>query len=174
MGATTFQTYGYGKDVREAFLQAKQDALYWSGHGGYTGTLAEKPGYHLFTLPPKVKPEKFLHWISEMAYEGEEDSYAKQALKQLESTRAPRGQGESYRKRKAELRKQIKEAERFRNSIPKEYLSTVIKAAAIYDDKWGNAIAFEVTGAAATKLKAADGHKGTHKKVFCFCGYASC
>ena len=51
MGATTFHTEATGKTPDEAFRNAVQDAYYWNGHGGYTGTIAEKSGYQLWTLP---------------------------------------------------------------------------------------------------------------------------
>ncbi len=31
--------------AKEAFAWARQDAEYWHGHGGYTGTIAEKPSF---------------------------------------------------------------------------------------------------------------------------------
>jgi hypothetical protein len=42
MGATTFFTRAKGKTARQAFVQACADARYMHGHGGYTGTIAEK------------------------------------------------------------------------------------------------------------------------------------
>jgi hypothetical protein len=52
MGATVFSTVGRGDTVAEAYRQAVDDAFYWHGHGGYTGTIAEKDGYHLVDVPP--------------------------------------------------------------------------------------------------------------------------
>lgn len=51
MGATNFDVIAHGEKAGEAFAQAVQDALYWSGHGGYTGTIAEKAGYMVFDVP---------------------------------------------------------------------------------------------------------------------------
>jgi len=45
MGGTTFFITAAGKDAREAFQSARDQALYESGHGGYTGTIAEKPSF---------------------------------------------------------------------------------------------------------------------------------
>ena len=42
MGADTFFTRSTGKNAKEAFSKAVQDAKHESGHGGYTGTIAEK------------------------------------------------------------------------------------------------------------------------------------
>jgi len=49
MGATTFFTYGYGKDAKEAFRRSVEEAKWERGHGGYTGTIAEKSSY--VTIP---------------------------------------------------------------------------------------------------------------------------
>lgn len=51
MGATTFSTFANGKTVEEAFSNAVGEAYYWHGHGGYTGTIAEKSGAMAFDIP---------------------------------------------------------------------------------------------------------------------------
>lgn len=58
MGATTFHTEATGKTADEAFRNAVNDAYYWHGHGGYSGTIAEKSGYELWLLPslPPCEP----------------------------------------------------------------------------------------------------------------------
>lgn len=50
MGGTTFITFSYGKDVREAFQRAVKEAEHTYGHGGYTGTIAEKTKYRTIPL----------------------------------------------------------------------------------------------------------------------------
>lgn len=45
MGATEFFTSAAGATVAEAFSSAVSSAEYESGHGGYTGTIAEKSDY---------------------------------------------------------------------------------------------------------------------------------
>ena len=51
MGAENFSTTGTGTSVTEAFRDAQDSAFWEHGHGGYTGTIAEKPGCRLFELP---------------------------------------------------------------------------------------------------------------------------
>lgn len=173
MGATNFHTTAFGKDAREAYAAAVQDALHWHGHGGYTGTIAEKSGFALVKLPPRVTSEKFLRWLDLTVHSMYVD-YDRERLAQLEGSRAPRGQAEIRKQQKADLRKRIKQAEREVAAIPPQHLPLVQEAAEIWDDKWGPALALELTGAEATKAKANNGHKGTHAKVFVFCGMASC
>ena len=45
MGATTFTHIATGRTATEAFHTAKEEAYWERGHGGYTGTIAEKPGF---------------------------------------------------------------------------------------------------------------------------------
>jgi hypothetical protein len=49
MGATTFIHIATGRTATEAFHTAKEEAYWECGHGGYTGTIAEKPGFLEFT-----------------------------------------------------------------------------------------------------------------------------
>ena len=49
MGATTFTTSAKGRTAEEAFRTAREDACHWHGHGGYTGSIAEKGGLVLIT-----------------------------------------------------------------------------------------------------------------------------
>jgi len=51
MGAEAFQTSAKADSFREAVDKATADALYWYGHGGYTGTIAEKDGAVEYTIP---------------------------------------------------------------------------------------------------------------------------
>lgn len=55
MGAETFSEYGWGKTPREAFQAAHEDACHEYGHGGYTGSLAEKSSYVMIDVPPQWK-----------------------------------------------------------------------------------------------------------------------
>ena len=47
MGATNFAHFQPGQNADAAFSDAVAEALYEYGHNGYTGTIAEKPGYQL-------------------------------------------------------------------------------------------------------------------------------
>jgi hypothetical protein len=47
MGADTFATRSQGKTPEEAFSKAVQDAQWEHGHGGYSGTIAEKGSFIL-------------------------------------------------------------------------------------------------------------------------------
>lgn len=49
MGADTFTTSAKGRTAEEAFRAAQEEACHWNGHGGYTGSIAEKSGLLLIT-----------------------------------------------------------------------------------------------------------------------------
>jgi hypothetical protein len=52
MGAVPFEEYADGADVDTAFEEARENTLYENGHGGYTGTIAEKSDYVIVTHTP--------------------------------------------------------------------------------------------------------------------------
>ncbi len=55
MGACEFTTGAKGKTAKDAFNTAVQHAQYESGHGGYSGTIAEK---HDFVMMGTAKTKK--------------------------------------------------------------------------------------------------------------------
>lgn len=56
MGATTFFTKSKGANAQVAFAAARERAAHDRGHGGYTGTIAEKDSYTMFTCPVSTDP----------------------------------------------------------------------------------------------------------------------
>lgn len=59
MGAQQFVTKAKGKTAKDAFNQAVSDAQYMYGHGGYTGTIAEKHDFVKIAVPSGEKPEEY-------------------------------------------------------------------------------------------------------------------
>lgn len=57
MGGTTFENLVRMADPNEAFRAAVEEARHESGHGGYTGTIGEKPGFVIIQREP-VTPEE--------------------------------------------------------------------------------------------------------------------
>jgi hypothetical protein len=54
MGATTFEVCGKGKTAAEAFNILREEALHRYGHGGYTGSIAEKNKFREVFLPQEI------------------------------------------------------------------------------------------------------------------------
>ena len=65
MGAETFKTVAFGKDATDAFWAATERAAYMHGHGGYTGTIAEKDRFMLIPLPPGIAAETYAETLIE-------------------------------------------------------------------------------------------------------------
>ncbi len=56
MGASTFMQVGRGKTAAEAFKSARDEAAYEHGHGGYSGSLAEKRNFVMIPVPAGIDP----------------------------------------------------------------------------------------------------------------------
>ena len=63
MGANNFETEEQGQTVNEAFLRARDHATYMYGHGGYTGTIAEKSEWLVIDLPEGVSIDEAIRFI---------------------------------------------------------------------------------------------------------------
>lgn len=60
MGAEQFRTYGHGLCADDAFKMCHERATYLWGHGGYTGTIAEKSGCIVIDLPKGTHLKKIV------------------------------------------------------------------------------------------------------------------
>lgn len=56
MGAESFTQVARGKNATEARMAATEQACWDHGHGGYTGTMAEKDSHIMIPLPPGMEP----------------------------------------------------------------------------------------------------------------------
>jgi hypothetical protein len=59
MGARNFMIQVKGRTPKEAFHTAVEDNRYEFGHGGYTGTIAEKDTFTMIPLPEGQDPVRF-------------------------------------------------------------------------------------------------------------------
>ena len=66
MGATTFFNIGKGATAQEVFDRLHQQALYQHGHGGYTGTIAEKSTYTLFQRPKGMRRKTVIEAVQSL------------------------------------------------------------------------------------------------------------
>ncbi len=58
MGASPFITVAHGATAQKAFNEAVESASYEEGHGGYTGSIAEKSSFVSIPLPKGIKPNE--------------------------------------------------------------------------------------------------------------------
>lgn len=59
MGAMDFWVKAKGATAKEAFATATSDARHEYGHGGYTGTIAEKSEFKMVTVPAGRDPSNY-------------------------------------------------------------------------------------------------------------------
>lgn len=168
MGATTFETYGLGKTASEAFANARERALYNYGHAGYTGTIAEKPGYVLFVIPKGVRctASRFLELVAQ-ADEFLEDGYHQWDLDHARNAT-------EKRKIQAQINKDKRRRDAWWRKLNPQLAAAVRNAAKVYNEKWENCVAVKAGTTEATRIKNNAGRKGTHDKVYFFGGWASC
>ena len=69
MGADTFIQKSSGKTAKEAFIEAQRQASYEHGHGGYTGSIAEKQSIVNIQLP---KGKDAIDYAYELINNGDE------------------------------------------------------------------------------------------------------
>jgi len=61
MGAYNFEQRNKGRTAEVAFGNAQADARDEYGHGGYSGTIAEKDSFTMIPLPKEVKSEAAIY-----------------------------------------------------------------------------------------------------------------
>jgi len=135
MGATIFLMTSAGKDASDAFNSAVTDARYERGHGGYTGSIAEKHSFSVFEAPKRMSAFKFAKMVEKASFCISNETKIV--------------------------------------GVPLKHRGLVERAARVFDDKWGAAVCVPLVGKELQEYKARRGLKGTHKKVFIFCGWAS-
>ena len=168
MGATTFDTYALGKTAKEAFGNAVDSALYSYGHDGYTGSICEKPGFVIFTIPPGVRcsARRFVDLVGDAEHMSE-SSYLEGRLQCCKTV-------SEKRKIEARIRKEERMKAAWWRKINPKLVPVIQRAMPVYRSKWDECIAIEVNGKDAATIKERSGRKGTHDKVFLFAGWASC
>jgi hypothetical protein len=191
MGAYSFSATAFGKTPRDAFSAAVERAQHEHGHGGYTGTIAEKHSFVQMDLPKGVTLAKFLMLLDE----AEQYGYLEWEREQLQE-HARRGVGarkkwggKTLKQAQAQFEREQRKADRFWNRLSKTpgLTEAVKKAERLYHDKWGPALCFgPITGkqmrdqmhyAVGVKQEHKDGRwqysKPRGQDLYLFCGLAS-
>lgn len=160
MGANAFETMSHGKTAREAFHAAAEAAAWECGHGGYTGTIAEKSDFALYTLPPRVMAPKVIAAL----YRAETPEQQREVKKYW---------AESKVKQTAEQKRWAREGAKAFQWLASTFGERVaVGMVETFNDKWGPAVAFEVTGKARDRYRLYT-NVPRGQKVFVFTGYAS-
>ena len=153
MGACEFEELSHGKTADEAFSRAVDQAQYEYGHGGYTGTIAEKGEFTVFDLPPRVMAGKVIAAL-------------RMATLHVQFTRDPDCIQHWDRTT-------VNRAKRDWDWLVSKFGPQVTREMVrLYDDKWGPAVGFQVTGKIADRYRLYHSMK-RGERVFVFCGWAS-
>lgn len=80
MGASTFMNKVTAKSPEEAFRKVRDEALYLHGHGGYTGTIAEKDEFEVIT--PQGDPITYANDLLSVWGDDIPEQYSKGKFKQ--------------------------------------------------------------------------------------------
>jgi len=96
MGAEQFciKKKGIYKNAKEAFLEAVEDAQYDHGHGGYTGTIAEKDSFKMIEIPGRKDVNVFLNECLDNEEGFWNDKWGPAACIELKGTRLQKERGE--------------------------------------------------------------------------------
>jgi hypothetical protein len=144
MGACSFVELTHGKTARDAFSAAVDRAQWEFGHGGYTGTIAEKGDFTVYDLPPRIAAEKVVSML--------DASYGRDASEP------------------SQYRANARKAWKWLTDTFGEQVARGMES--LYHDKWGPAIGFVVTGKARDRYRLYN-HVPRGHKVYLFAGYAS-
>lgn len=90
MGAEQFFTYASGKDAREAFSRAVQEARYEHGHGGYTGTIAEKHSFTIIECPKGISAGDYAQQLLDDCDSRVDDKWGPAGCIEILPSRSPR------------------------------------------------------------------------------------
>ncbi len=103
MGAEGFTTFAKGRTAKEAFEKAVTEAQYEYGHGGYTGTIAEKEhSFKMFPAPggmdtPMDRIQELRGRIDEEFNSEKGRKLRREALAKIESRTHDKFLDEAYR-----------------------------------------------------------------------------
>lgn len=73
MGARAFLVVVDEKDLLTAFRAAVAEAQWYHGHGGYTGTIAEKDRVQVVQPPRSMTDEEKKAWATQLLEDGVDD-----------------------------------------------------------------------------------------------------
>lgn len=63
MGAESFWSRAHGETASKAFSAAVEQAAWEHGHGGYTGTIAEKDSFKIVKPPEGMSPSEYANQL---------------------------------------------------------------------------------------------------------------
>lgn len=168
MGAQWDDGYAIGATFTKAMHQLITDKQWEHGHGGYSGTLAEKSEDAVFcgTLPPRVTSTQF-DLIAERWAAYKEDG------KWEDRVKIPLGEDEPSWKQNWRTVNRRKDPRP--NALKNQAGASMLEKWWLYRDgnKWGPAAAIRLNDRETREYKRSRGRLGTRDKVWYVAGYCS-
>lgn len=84
MGAEQFYNKVVSASAREAFRQANEEACHEHGHGGYTGTIAEKSSYSMSNKPNDVDADDWIEMVEDFDENDKDQEHYRELKKDFE------------------------------------------------------------------------------------------
>lgn len=139
MGASQFTRIGTGRDIAKAFDAAYRDAGYEYGHL-YSGDLSNKSGYDFFGRRTETQIRRIVDLLVDL-----ED--ADQEVDDLRYDGQYGRRPMTPAKRQAVIRRQATIIDRLVRAMAPGFqdVRTVRRLASVYADKWGPAVAFQLS-----------------------------
>ena len=134
MGACTFETTAKGATARQAFSAAVAAAQYERGHGGYTGTIAEKSDFVILTPPKGIDADRYVDWL----LRHDDMEIVKREVAEAEAKLSESYQASGFG---PDARYFVYD----KQPVPAEYLAQVHCDRSRVTDKWGPAGAIQLT-----------------------------
>jgi len=132
MGATNFETVSFGRTVAEAYRRARDEARAENGsQDGYSGDIQTTRGYREFRVPDGTDLRKLARDVDRMTSVNEilgDPGYYDEA--------------------------DVAEARDWKAGLPGQYRWRVGQIADVAGDKYGDAVAVQLTGARADEFRA--------------------
>jgi len=75
MGAEIFYNRRKGTEPSTLFSEERENACYEYGHGGYSGTIAEKGSYTMSNKPSEIDADKWIEMVEEFDEEDREQEH---------------------------------------------------------------------------------------------------
>ena len=75
MGATTFYHRIESTNAKDSFNGLVEDAQYENGHGGYTGTIAEKSAFSMSKKPTEIDADEWHEMVEDFDEDDKEQKH---------------------------------------------------------------------------------------------------
>jgi hypothetical protein len=178
MGADTFYDVAIGRTAEEAFSATVDDALHWNGHGGYTGSIAEKNDFVMISSSGRDVIEGIKAKIEELRHivrTGQRVAVTRGLYRDTSTIHKVSEGDKAYYRREIAHLVELKKECRIRMKSEDIARALITLDDPRIDDKWGPAGCIEVKGKEAKEIKERMGvKKGARgKNVFLFFGWAS-